>query len=182
MSKITYIRKITLSSILSALALIISPFSWFAWGPTKAFPGQHLVNVIAGIILGPIWAVFIATIVGSIRIMLGLGTIFAYPGGIPGGFIVGLSYKFLRKIIRKRKITIIIASLTEIIGTVLIGGTISWYIFDPLLGNILHSKFLVLLPFYFGWALSSIIGSLLGMIIVLTLDKTGIVKAIFKEI
>ncbi|MFH7836047.1 MAG: energy coupling factor transporter S component ThiW, partial [Candidatus Aenigmatarchaeota archaeon] len=112
MSKTIYIKKLTLSSILSVLALIISPFSWFAWGPTKAFPGQHLVNVIAGIILGPAYAIFIATIVGTIRVMFGIGTLFAYPGGIPGGFIVGLSYKFLRKIITKRK-AIIIASLTE---------------------------------------------------------------------
>ncbi|MEM2929141.1 MAG: energy coupling factor transporter S component ThiW [Nitrososphaerota archaeon] len=180
MSKTIYIKKLTLSSILSVLALIISPFSWFAWGPTKAFPGQHLVNVIAGIILGPAYAIFIATIVGTIRIMLGIGTLFAYPGGIPGGLIVGLSYKFLRKIITKRK-AIIIASLTEPIGTVLIGGTISWYIFDPLLGSILYSKFLSLLPFYFGWILSSISGCLLGMIITLTLDKIGIIKLIFKE-
>jgi len=181
MFKTIYIKKLTLSSILSVLALIISPFAWFAWGPTKAFPGQHFVNAIAGIILGPTWAVFIATIVGTIRIMLGIGTIFAYPGGIPGGFIVGLSYKFLRKLTTKRK-AIMIASLTEPIGTVLIGGTISWYIFDPLLGGILYSKFLSLLPFYFGWIISSITGCLLGMIIVLTLDKIGILKLILKEI
>ncbi len=181
MFRTTYIKKLALSSILSVLALIISPFAWFSWGPTKAFPGQHFVNVIASIILGPIWAIFIAIIVGTMRIMLGIGTIFAYPGGIPGGFIVGLFYKNLKKVINKRK-AMIIASLSEPIGTVLIGGTISWYIFDPLLGGILYSKFLSLLPFYFGWFLSSITGSLLGMIVILTIDKTGIAKLIFKEV
>jgi len=171
------LRKLVLSALLSALALAISPVAWFQWGPTKAFPGQHMVNVLAGVIIGPFWASLCAIIVGTIRIMLGLGTVFAYPGGIPGGLMVGLLYSFLKKKAGKRK-TILLASLGEPVGTVLIGGTVSWYVVDPLLGSTMQAKFGTLLLFYFGWALSSLSGWAIGLILVLTLDRTGVLKSV----
>lgn len=169
------LRKLILSSLLSALALAISPVAWFAWGPTRAFPGQHLVNVLAGIMVGPLWASMGAIIVGTLRIMLGVGTIFAYPGGIPGGILVGLMYKLLRRKVNKRK-TILLASLGEPVGTVLIGGTLSWYMLDPLLGTGLQIRFGTLFPFYLGWALSSVSGSIIGTLLVLALDRLEVLK------
>ncbi|MGQ9596139.1 MAG: energy coupling factor transporter S component ThiW [Thermoproteota archaeon] len=169
------LRKLILSSLLAALALAISPVTWFAWGPTRAFPGQHLVNILAGIMVGPLWASMSAVIVGTLRIMLGVGTIFAYPGGIPGGLMVGLVHKFLRGKVGRRK-AILLASFSEPIGTVLIGGTLSWYMLDPLLGTGLQTRFGALLPFYLGWALSSVSGSIIGTISVLALDSLGALR------
>lgn len=171
------LRKIVFSALFSALALAISPVAWFQWGPTKAFPGQHMVNVLAGIIIGPIWASLCAIIVGTLRIMLGVGTIFAYPGGIPGGLMVGILYIILKKKIESRN-AIVLASLGEPVGTVLIGGTISWYIVDPFFGATLQSRFGALLPFYLGWALSSVSGCIIGIALTLALDKLGVLKSI----
>jgi predicted membrane protein len=92
----TAAKKLVLSSMLVALVVALSPI-YFVWGPTKALPWQHIVNVIAGIVLGPLWAAAVAFLAGTIRIVLGTGTIFAYPGGIPSGLVVGLTYSLLSK-------------------------------------------------------------------------------------
>ncbi len=170
-------KMIALSSILAALTLAISPL-WIAWGPSKAFPGQHLVNVLSGIILGPLGATIVSTISGTLRIMLGTGTIFAYPGGIPGGIVVGLSYRALKRFMRKRN-AIIVAALTEPVGTVIIGGTVAYYMIDPFFESRMHTQFASILLLYYGWAISSIIGSLLGMVTVLALERTKVIDLVF---
>jgi energy coupling factor transporter S component ThiW len=171
------LRKLVLSALFSALALAVSPVAWFQWGPTKAFPGQHMVNVLAGVILGPFWASLCAIIVGTIRIMYGVGTVFAYPGGIPGGLMVGLLYALLKKKAKSSK-AVVFASLGEPIGTVIIGGTLSWYVVDPFFGNILYSRFGSLLLLYLGWALSSMSGMAVGLMLLLALDKVGVLKIV----
>ena len=173
------VKMIALSSILAALTLTISPL-WIAWGPSKAFPGQHFVNVLSGIILGPLGATIVATISGTLRIMLGTGTIFAYPGGIPGGIIVGLNYRILRQVMSKRK-ALIIASLTEPIGTVFIGGTLAYYTIDPFFSSRMHTQFATILLLYYGWAISSVIGSVLGTITILALERTKVIKLVLGE-
>ncbi|MBO3797360.1 MAG: energy coupling factor transporter S component ThiW [Thermoproteota archaeon] len=166
-----------LSALLSALALAVSPVAWFQWGPTRAFPGQHMVNVLAGIMVGPFWASLCAIIVGTLRIMLGLGTVFAYPGGIPGGLMVGVLYFSLKKRLGRGR-AIVLASLGEPVGTVLIGGTVSWFIVDPFFGAVLQSRFGALLPFYLGWALSSVIGCAIGALLALELDRLGVIRSV----
>ncbi len=172
-------RKMAFASVYSALAIVISPL-YFQWGITKAFPGQHFINVLAGITLGPFWAVFIALIVGTIRIMMGTGSFFAYPGGIPGGFVVGISYIMLRRAVAKEK-AIVMSALMEPIGTVLVGGTISWFIIDPFTGKSMQLVFASILMLYSGWLISSLIGCILGAIISLALYRMGVLKIVFGE-
>ncbi|MGQ9781905.1 MAG: energy coupling factor transporter S component ThiW [Nitrososphaeria archaeon] len=178
-TKADKLRKIALVSVFSAIAFTISPF-YFQWGVTKAFPGQHLVNVLTGILLGPTWAIFSSLIIGTIRIMLGTGTFFAYPGGMPGGLTVGITYIVLKKTVGKRW-ALIISPMTEPIGTVLIGGTISWYLLDPLFGSRMSQLFISIIPFYYGWALSSITGAVIGLLVLLTLNKTGVIRLVLGE-
>jgi len=171
--------KLALSSTLIAVAVVLSPF-YFAWGPTKAYPAQHMVNAIAGVILGPLWAALIATIVGTIRISLGTGTVFAYPGGIPGGLVVGLVYRLAVKLTRNRRLAILIASVSEPLGTVGIGGTLSWYLLDPLLGGSMHARFGAVLLFLSGWVLSSAVGCILGALCLLALERMKILDALLR--
>jgi energy coupling factor transporter S component ThiW len=166
-------RKLVLSSMLTALVVALSPI-YFVWGPTKALPWQHMVNVIAGIMLGPVWAMLVAFLAGTIRIILGTGTIFAYPGGVPGGFVVGLAYRLLSRIIKNRRLVLIASSITEPLGTCGIGGAITWYLLDPLLGGIFKVKFGTFLLFASGWFASSIMGVALGLSTVLVLDRVGV--------
>lgn len=164
-------RKVALAGLLSALGVVISPFLWFPFLASKAYPGQHMINAIAGVLLGPWWASLIAIIVGTIRIGLGVGTIYAYPGGVPGAFVVGSVAWLLRKLKWER---VELAALTEPIGTVLIGGTISVYIFAPMLG---HWKMAwALLPVWGSWALSSVPGCIIGYLVLVGLKRIGITR------
>lgn len=162
-----FLRKAVLSGVLSALGVIISPFLSFPIFAFKVFPGQHMVNAIAGVLLGPWWAALIAIIVGTIRLILGTGTVFAYPGGIPGALIVGLSSWLLRKARMREEL----AALSEPIGTVFIGGTLAAYVVAPILG-----RSLTLYATWLSWAMSSIPGCLAGYFILLGLRRIGIHK------
>ncbi len=143
------LKMLALTAIFSALGVVLSPV-FFPVGPTKCYPFQHMINGIAGVLVGPIYAAIAATITGIIRNMLGTGTIFAFPGGIPGALVVGIMHKFLRRDE---------AALTEPIGT-FIGALLSAYIVGPAAGKTMAPEIFVI-----AFLMSSIPGSILGYII-----------------
>lgn len=161
-------RKIAFSALLIALGVVISPFTFFPVGPSLANPTQHAINVLSGILLGPLWGAFIALAIGLIRMSLHVGTIFAIPGGIPGSIVVGLFYHYVFKRYLKYNKAILVA-FTEPIGTVLIGATLSILIFIP---TIVSNQF-AMLVFYLGWLSSSLTGSLIGFILLRYLSHVG---------
>lgn len=176
-------KKIALLAVFTALGVSLAPFFWFQFITTKAYPTQHFINVISGITIGPWWAAMAAIFIGSIRNMLGIGTLYAFPGGIPGGILVGLGYLFTRK--SRNRFVKYSAAFLEPVGTVLIGGTFSLLILAPLIGDVRllglmeREGVLNLLPvFWAGWAASSIPGSVIGYIIALTLDKLGVMATL----
>jgi energy coupling factor transporter S component ThiW len=179
--KSIYIRAkiVALVSVLSALGVIIAPIFWFPFFTTKAFPGQHMINAITGVLLGPIWAAVTALIIGIIRNSLGIGTIYAFPGGIPGGIIVGLFYALFKKLLRSKK-KVMFAALTEPIGTILIGATLSLFLVAPWIGDVRllsqleKGPIIALIMLWGGWTLSSISGCIIGLIILLILDRMNI--------
>ncbi len=153
-------RRIALASVLSALTVALSPF-YIPLGATKCFPAQHMMNAIAGVILGPWYAVSMALITGTVRNVLGLGTLYAFPGGIPGALVVGIIYRYVRKID--------LAAITEPIGTVMIGATISALVLAPIQGHSLTLYF-----FWVAFAASSVPGSILGYLVIKTLRRLGV--------
>jgi energy coupling factor transporter S component ThiW len=153
-------RHVAMAAVLIAVATALSPLS-IPVGPTKVFPIQHMTNAIAGVLLGPLHAVFIAIIVGILRNALGTGTFFAFPGGIPGALVVGL---FHRYVVKKDLI-----ALTEPIGTG-IGGAISWLIVQA---GVIKSP-LSLIGFISAFLASSIPGSILGFAVLIVLRKSAV--------
>ena len=162
------IRQVSLAAVLTALGVAISPFLWFPILASKAYPGQHMINAVGGVLLGPLWASFIAICVGLIRMSLGIGTIFSMPGGIPGALVVGLFQWWLR---RSRLASAEWAALAEPLGTVFIGGTLAVYLVAPMVG-----RNMVLIPVWRGWSLSCIPGAIMGFIILKSLRAAGITK------
>jgi energy coupling factor transporter S component ThiW len=171
-------KKIALLATFIALgvALSIYPGS-IPIGPTKVFPFQHMINGILGVALGPWYAAAAALAIGLLRISIGTGTIFALPGGIPGALVVGLLHRYLHKSSW--------ISLTEPIGTG-IGALISASIVAPLthappmpaaawawLG--LTAQWQLFLAAF--WA-SSIPGAVLGFIVLVALEKRGVLAKI----
>ena len=167
------IRRVSLATVLIALGVVISPFLWFPILASKAFPGQHIVNAVAGVLLGPFWAAFIAICIGLIRMSLGIGTIFSMPGGIPGALVVGLFHWLLRRSgVRQLEL----AALTEPIGTILIGGTLAVYLVAPLLG-----RNMLLIPVWIGWSISCVPGAVVGFIILEALRAAGFTRETFSR-
>lgn len=164
--------RIALTAILIALGVTLSFYPGsIPIGPTKVLPYQHMVNSIAGIILGPWYAVFIATAIGVLRYSFGIGTIFAFPGGIPGALVVGLVYHYLVKTD--------FAALTEPLGTG-VGALLSALIVQPALDIPSFPPFLglteqwqiFLVLFWF----TSIPGAIMGFVIVVALRRRGIFR------
>lgn len=178
--------KLALTGCFTALGVVIAPLFHFLFLGTKAFPGQHFINVLSGVILGPFWGALIAVLIGIIRNLLGLGTVFAFPGGVPGALIVGLVYKVTKKM--KKKPLQYTAAFLEPLGTVIIGATISLFIIAPIIGwkpflNLIEKAgwFPALLTLWFGWSISSITGSVIGYFILLILDKSKALNKILLE-
>ncbi len=184
--KIPYTRKVAISVGFVALGVVLSPLANIPIGPIRAYPFQHMINIIVAIMVGPVYAAITATIIGIIRNAIGTGTFFAFPGGILGGIVVGLFYWYVRKTDWM--------ALTENIGTVIIGGTIGYLIAAPLtapqylLGFIrigpLTPFALVggpklmdpgLLTLWVMFALSSIPGSIVGLVAVKVLRRAGMI-------
>lgn len=149
-------KRLMYAGLFAALAVVASGFH-IPVGPTKVFPFQHAINVLAGITIGPWYGALAAGIAGAIRILLGTGTVFAFPGGIPGVICVGLAYRFLRKDL---------AGLFEPVGTGLFGAALSAYLVAPLVG-----KEGTLLFFQTAFLASSIPGSILGLLLVKALRR-----------
>jgi energy coupling factor transporter S component ThiW len=149
-------RKISLAIVLTALAIALSPI-FFPIGPTKTFPWQHMVNAIAGVLLGPWYAALMATAAGITRNMFGVGTVFAFPGGIPGALVVGIAYRYSRKDY---------AALTEVIGTGIIGAVLSALVIGPMMGMTMTVE-----AFIIAFSASSIPGSLLGYAVLLVIRR-----------
>lgn len=180
----TTTKKVALASAFSALGVVISPLA-FEWLGTRAFPGQHFINVLTGVLLGPLWAALVAAIIGSIRIALGTGTIFAYPGGLPGAIFVGLTYLLFKRLNLGR--FSYLAAFAEPVGTVFIGGTIALTVVAPYVGPAIGPAATMLrnvqtlgyLPALFllwgGWAISSVLGAVAAFAFLIAAEKYGVI-------
>ncbi len=172
--------EVALISIFTALGVILSPI-WFPVFSSKAFPFQHMINILSAVILGPFHAALIAFLIGVIRNSLGIGTIYAFPGGIPGGLVVGFFYRVLKGRLNRSKAWKL-ASITEPLGTVLIGATVSFLMVAPLIGDervlalASENLFTGLLLFSIGWFLSSIIGVIAAFTVLYFLEVSGYIK------
>jgi energy coupling factor transporter S component ThiW len=156
--------KIVMVAVFTAIGVILSylnPFAYTTLFGTKINPFAHLMNAVTGVLLGPWYAVLTAFLIAIIRYTAGIGSIHAFPGGIPGALVVGLISVLFSKQNGKYRI---FAAFFEPIGTVFIGATISAYISGT--GTLL---------FWWGlFAASCIPGSLMGLVILIILKKRNI--------
>ena len=71
------LKKLTVTAILAAVAVVGSLFSFPVFG-SKCAPVQHLVNILCAVTVGPWWALAQAFIAALIRNLLGLGSPLAF--------------------------------------------------------------------------------------------------------
>lgn len=110
-------KKIALTGILEAIAVVGSLFSFPIFG-SRAAPIQHMVNLIAAVLLGPWYGVVAAFIASLLRNILSLGSILAFPGSMIGAWLAGVAYQKTQNLF--------LSSLGEIVGTGLLGGLAVW--------------------------------------------------------
>lgn len=174
MSKKFSIQKLALAGILIALGVVLGAFS-FPIGASKCAPFQHMINVIAGTVLGPWYAVAMAFITSLIRVLMGTGTLLAFPGSMIGALCCGLAFRYMFKnqsFIKR----IPLAFAGELIGTGIIGAVASYPIATLLMG-----KDAAVFGFVIPFLVSCSVGALIASVLVFALAKTGVLGFVFKE-
>lgn len=167
--KKTDIRKLATAAMLVAVAVICSPLS-IPVGASKCFPIQHLVNVIAGVFLGPWYAVGAAFCTSLIRNLLGTGSLLAFPGSMCGALLCGLLYRWLKKLP--------FAYIGELFGTSVIGGMLSFPIAYLIMNNTAATLFGFVFPFF----ASSVVGTVIAAVIVTSLKRVKAIDAFMGDV
>ena len=173
--KKTNIRKLCMAAILTALAVVGSLFS-FPFLGAKCSPVQHFVNIVAGVYLGPWWAMGSGFCAALIRNVTGLGSPLAFPGSMIGAFLAGAMYHWIFK---NKPLTVRLPSayFGELFGTSLLGGLASYPIAYLIMGNEKATLFGFVFPFF----VSCAVGTVIAAIIVTALKRVKIIDTFFEE-
>ncbi|MDD6352336.1 MAG: energy coupling factor transporter S component ThiW [Lachnospiraceae bacterium] len=153
------LKKLVTSALLVAVIIALSGF-YIPVGASKCFPIQHMVNVLAAVLLGPWWGVAIAFAASLIRNLMGTGSLMAFPGSMVGALCCGLMFKATKKYIP--------TYLAEIVGTGIFGGMLAFPVAYLLMGNTQAALFTYVLPFL----VSTTGGTIIAAILITALDKT----------
>ena len=155
-------RSVAYAVVLVAIGVALAPYTSFPIGIAKVNPTQHFVNVVGAVLLGPWWAVIIAAIIGTIRNVMGVGTLLAFPGGMIGAFLAGLFYRRSRKLL--------LGATGEVIGTGFIAPVVSALLVAPFL----MGKKIPLLALIPSFLASTLAGAIIGVLAVKLLQRADI--------
>ncbi|MDD6480909.1 MAG: energy coupling factor transporter S component ThiW [Lachnospiraceae bacterium] len=163
------IKKLTLTALFAAVAVVGSLFSFPVFG-SKCAPVQHLVNVLCALTVGPWWGLAQAFAASLIRNLMGLGSPLAFPGSMCGVLLAGLLYKYLKKLPY--------AYVGEVFGTGIIGGMLSYPVAYFIMGNTAAAIFTFVVPFL----ISTCGGTLIAAVITIPLKKIGILDKMRQQL
>ena len=162
--KKTEIKKLALAGILIAVGVVCSPLS-FPVGASKCFPVQHMVNVLAGVFLGPWYGLGMAFVTSMIRVSIGTGTLLAFPGSMCGALICGLAYRYTGKFI--------LTYVGEVFGTAVVGGLMAYPIATMVMGNE-AALFAYVIPF----GVSTVGGTVIAAVFITALRRTRALEGV----
>lgn len=161
MSQKDGLKKTLYIAILIAVGFVLSPILSIPLGFAKAYPVQHMLNVLIAVFFGLSYNVSAAFSLSTIRILMGTGTVLAYPGSLFGAFLSAFLYK--------QTGSIWLACIGEVIGTGIIGGYVAYLVATFVLGSKVGAMALII-PF----AASSATGALLAGLIVAFMRKSSV--------
>ena len=156
------VKKLSLAGIMVAVGVVCSTFS-IPIGVAKVFPVQHFINVLAGVVLGPIYGVAMAFVTSLLRNLMGTGSLLAFPGSMCGALLCGLLYHGSKKLM--------LAFVGEVVGTGIIGALLAY----PIAALLLSSK-AAFYGFVIPFGISSLAGAAISMVLLLSLLKAGILR------
>ena len=159
--------RLTLAGILCALAVAGSALS-FPVLYSKCAPVQHMVNVIAGVLLGPWYALGMAFCASLIRNLLGMGSLLAFPGSMCGALLCGLAYQKGKRVYA--------AVLGEIVGTGIIGGLLAYPLAVAFMG--VDAGAVAFYAYVVPFLVSTVVGACISGVLIAYLTRSGLLKSL----
>ena len=158
-------KKLALAGVLVAVAVAGSTLSFPVFS-SKCAPVQHMVNVLCAVFLGLWYGLAAAFAASVLRNLLSMGTLLAFPGSMCGALLCGLVY---------RKTQNLPATLcAEVFGTGIIGGLLSYPVAVAFMGVAAGS--IAFYGYVMPFLVSTVGGSLLAGALVLTLQRSGVLR------
>lgn len=167
--KKTNVKKLTLTAIFAAIAVVGSLFSVPVFG-SKCAPVQHLVNILCAVFLGPWYGIAAAFLASLIRNLLGLGTLLAFPGSMCGALLSGLLYRYGKKLPY--------AYIGEVFGTGIVGGMLSYPVAAFVMGNSQAALFTFVVPFL----ISTCGGTILAIVITMAMQQAKVMDRLKNQL
>ncbi len=156
------VKKLSLAGILVAVGVVCSTLS-IPIGVARVFPVQHFINVLAGVVLGPVYGVSMAFVTSLLRNLLGTGSLLAFPGSMCGALLCGLLYQGSKKLM--------LAFVGEVVGTGILGAFLAY----PIAALLLSAK-AAFYGFVLPFSISSFAGAAISMVLLLSLQKAGVLR------
>ena len=153
-------RKLALAGVLTALAVVGSLLSFPVAG-SKCAPVQHMVNILAAVTLGPLWGTGIAFCASFLRVLLGLGSLMAFPGSMVGALCCGVVFWKSKHLGA--------TCVAEAFGTSVLGGLAAYPVAKFLMGVEPAGLLIYVVPFM----ISTVAGSVLAYALVKVLEHSG---------
>lgn len=155
-------RKLVLCGVFIAISVVFNSLIIIPVGPARIAPVQHFMNVLSGVMLGPWYACAAAFVTSVLRIMMGTGSVFAFPGSMIGAFLAGFVWTRTRHLLP--------AALGELVGTGILGAMAAALIALPFTG-----KAVALFGFVPAFFASSLVGSCLAFLLLKAFAARGLI-------
>lgn len=159
------VQKLTILAMMIAMDVVLSPL----FRVEGIAPMSSVMNVIAAVLMGPIYGTVMALACGIIRMILFGIPPLALTGAVFGAFLAGVGYKWMN--------TYLGAIIGEFIGTGLIGSLLSYPIMVWFTGSAQDMYWFVYTPRFIIGALS---GSLIAYLVLVRIDKVPYIQLVKK--
>ncbi len=157
-------RKLTISAMFIAIGVLAGNLIYIPVGASKCFPIQHTLNILAAVLLGPVYGVINAFCISLLRNFMGTGSLLAFPGSMIGALLAGYIYQLTKNNY--------FTAVAEVFGTGVLGGLLAVPI-----GIFAMGKAVGALAYVPAFLLSSFGGSVVA---VLLLQSAYFVKTVTK--
>lgn len=162
MTQTNKIQKITLLALMIALDVVLSPIMRIE----GMAPMSSVINIIAGVLLGPFYGSVMAGVCGIIRMtMLGIPPL-ALTGAVFGAFLAGWGYRLTGGRVWG-------SMAGEIIGTGIVGSILSYPVMVWFTGSRQGLYWFIYTPRFIG---ATIIGAAIAFFVLFKLKETRIFK------
>lgn len=157
----THVKKLALLAMMIALDVVLSPL----FRIEGMAPMSSVMNVLAAVVMGPLYATVMAFVCALIRMgLLGIPPL-ALTGAVFGALLAGWGFRLTHHTWG--------AMVGEIIGTGLIGSLLSYPVMVWFTGSTQALYWFVYTPRFFGGSIS---GALIAWLVISQLQRFGVIK------